>query len=80
MADLATLFHNPESLSDSDLGKIRRKLAFQRWSPLVPCLGAFFWANSRFARHPYHLSITVSCSVLSYFVGVRYLSYLSLSG
>ena len=40
MADLKTLFHNPESLSDTDLRTINRKLSNQRMLPYLT--GAMF--------------------------------------
>ena len=33
MADLATLFHNPESLSDTDLASVKRNIRIQRAIP-----------------------------------------------
>ena len=33
MADLQTLFHNPESLNDGDLSKVRAKIFRQSWTP-----------------------------------------------
>ena len=35
MADLQTLFHNPESLNDSDLSKVRSKIRRQSLTPWV---------------------------------------------
>ena len=40
MAELQTLFHNPESLSDSDLSSIRGKLWMQGWMPWFMGTGA----------------------------------------
>ena len=79
MADLATFFNNPGSLSDGDLNKVRRKLALQRFMPVVPAVVVSTLVGNRFARHPYSLSITISATLMSYLVGARYLSYFTYS-
>mgnify|MGYP000379605618 CR=1 FL=1 len=71
MADLLTLFHNPESLSDNDLARVRRKIKRQTWTPWVTT-AAFAGLASLKCRSPQVLGVA---GVAGFLFGARLSMY-----
>ena len=72
MADLQTLFHNPESLNDGDLSKVRAKIFRQSWTTSV-FAGAFFAGS--YLKYKCPMRIT-GFTLLGFALGAK-LSYMA---
>ena len=72
MADLQTLFHNPESLNDGDLSKVRAKIFRQSWTPYF-FTGAFL--GGAFMKYKCPMKISLF-AVAGFAIGAK-LSYLA---
>ena len=72
MADLQTLFHNPESLNDGDLSKVRAKIFRQSWTTSV-FTGAFFAGAYMKYKCPMYIS---AFTIAGFALGAK-LSYMA---
>ena len=82
MADLQTLFHNPESLSDKDLKAIKTKIFSQRLTPFIfgsSFLGLQWFYQSNILRKKYCNITGAGVFLFGYALGGMY-SYKMASG
>ena len=74
MADLQTLFHNPESLSDRDLSSIKNHMRLQRMFPLVTAAGfgaSMFLLDTRVFRKSHCFMRVGLLSTVGFFWGLE---------
>ena len=78
MADLRTLFHNPESLSDSELRSIKRQMQFTRVpQPVGLAIGAaigFQRTKSLYRAAPFAVVGLIGGSMISNFIPGKFSS------
>ena len=74
MADLQTLFHNPESLTDRDLSSIKNHMRLQRMFPLISTFGfgaSMFLLDTRIFRKSHCFFRIGVLSAFGFFWGIN---------
>ena len=72
MADITTLFHNPDSLSEAQMSVIRAKIRMQRYSPYMAAVfggSLMFVADTVFFKKAYCLKRIAPMAALGYGIG-----------
>ena len=73
MADLQTLFHNPEAFSDSDLALVKQRIRMQRYTPWLTAAAAggsmYVLDMAIFKRKVYNPYMLGVATVLGFAIG-----------